>query len=336
MEWESKNIFCHNCKKENLCKCVDSEVEETIKGITVKYIEKKYVCSKCNEEVFDKDAYNYNVFTANDELRKKTDLIRISEIEEILDKYAIGKKPLSLVLGLGEVTIPRYFVSGNPSKEVSDLLKRIKDNPMLFETYLISNKDKLTDITFKKSLNKVTQLMLSSSNSKLYSVALYLIKNIKDFTPLALQKLLYFINGFSNKILDKFLFDELPKAWAYGPVYEKIYNAFSEYKGYPIKLAEVLPDKTSSFTLEEKEYLDKMIEYFGCYSGGVLIDISHLTDPWIEAREGLEEKDSCNNFISAESIEKYFNKVCLEYDIKTVEDIKKYSTDMFEKVSEIM
>lgn len=256
-------------------------------------------------------------------------------MQEILDKYAIGKKPLSLILGLGEVTIPRYFVSGNPSKEVSDLLKRIKDNPMLFETYLISNKDKLTDITFKKSLNKVTQLMLSSSNSKLYSVALYLIKNIKDFTPLALQKLLYFINVFSNKLLDKSLFNELPEARLYGPVYEKIYNAFSEYKGDPIKIAEVFPDNNCNFTLEEKKYLDKMIEYFGCYSGGVLIDMSHLTDPWIEARGGLEEKESCNKLISAESIEEYFNKICEDYDIKTVEDIKKYSTDMFEKVIDI-
>lgn len=71
MEWGTKNIFCRNCKKDTLCQCVDSEVEETIKGIAIKYIEKRYVCSECNEEVFDKEIYNYNVNTANDELRKK-------------------------------------------------------------------------------------------------------------------------------------------------------------------------------------------------------------------------------------------------------------------------
>ena len=40
----------------------------------------------------------------------KDRVITKKEIEEILIKYNIGKKPLSLVLGWGEVTIIRYKI----------------------------------------------------------------------------------------------------------------------------------------------------------------------------------------------------------------------------------
>ena len=47
----------------------------------------------------------------------------IDDIERLMKIYKIGKAPLSLALGFGEVTIPRYLEGQVPSKEYSDIMK---------------------------------------------------------------------------------------------------------------------------------------------------------------------------------------------------------------------
>ncbi len=43
--------------------------------------------------------------------------------------YKIGKAPLSLALGFGEVTIPRYLEGQVPSEEYSDIMKAALSSP---------------------------------------------------------------------------------------------------------------------------------------------------------------------------------------------------------------
>ncbi|MCI9068193.1 MAG: Asp-tRNA(Asn)/Glu-tRNA(Gln) amidotransferase subunit GatC, partial [Lachnospiraceae bacterium] len=45
-------------------------------------------------------------------------------IEKLMKIYKIGKAPLSLALGFGEVTITRYFSGQIPSKEYSDIMRK--------------------------------------------------------------------------------------------------------------------------------------------------------------------------------------------------------------------
>ena len=84
-------------------------------------------------------------------------------------------------------------------------------------------------------------------------------------------------------------------------------------------------------SLEEKKYIDTIIEAFGFYSGSILREMTHMTDPWIESRKGLDDDAFLNRIIDNGSIEKYFKKVCEEYKISNYDDIKKYSDDMFKK-----
>jgi hypothetical protein len=42
--------------------------------------------------------------------REQTKLITVPIIENILDKYDIGKRPLSLLMGWGEGTLTRYLM----------------------------------------------------------------------------------------------------------------------------------------------------------------------------------------------------------------------------------
>lgn len=321
---------CENCLKE-----VDCTYNERLKEINyankkIKFKEKFYICSECNNEFYD-DLHDENVIRANDEIRKITGLIRIDEINDILKKYNIGKKPLSLVLGLGEITITRYLDGQNPTRENSELLKNVLNNPWLYEMYLIVNKDKLTPAAYKKSLGKTKQLEMINEKSKLYSVALYIIDTIKEIDTLSLQKLLYFSNGLSHCFLGNNLIGETAESWRYGPVYKDIYECFSYYQYNKIDYNELCLNVEYNLTTDEKKYLDTIIECFGCYSGAILREMTHLTDPWINTRVGLNDDDSSNRIIDLGEMNLYFDRIYKEYNMKDVCDIRMYSDELFEE-----
>ncbi len=319
-----KKQFCSNCMKDVDCKYNEKIVKENVDGIEIEYLEKYYICNKCRSKIYG-DLLDSNTIAANKELRKKTGLITVDEIKEIMNKYSIGKKPLSLVLGFGEVTLIRYLEGSNPSKENSDILKLILNNPTLFEMYLEVNKDNITQTAYKKSLGKTKQVEFISGQSKIYDVCLYLISKLREIDALSLQKLLYFANGLSNKFLGEHLINVESQAWKYGPVYKEIYDCFSYYGYNKIDYNELIKNSNIKLSDKEKEYLDAIIMDFGFYSGSLLKEMSHLTDPWVDNRKGLAEDESSNRIISLKDMDKYFNKIILEFDIKEIKDISKYS-----------
>ena len=154
--------ICDNCLKKVECEYNEKETTVEINNKKIKYLKKYYICDECGNEFLD-DLYDYDVETVNNELRKINNIITKEEIEEILKKYNIGKKPFSIVLGLGEINVIRYLKGSNPTKEISDLLKNILNNPFLYELYLICNKDKISEVAYKKSLGKTKQLELNNS-----------------------------------------------------------------------------------------------------------------------------------------------------------------------------
>ena len=322
--------FCGHCFKEVECTYNERIKEFEYDNNKFSFLEKYYVCDECHEEFYD-DLNDYNVITANNEMRKFYGTITISEIEEIMEKYNIGKKPLSLILGLGEITITRYLDGQNPTKENSELLKNIKDNPCLYELYLLGNKDKITEVAFKKSLGKTKQLQMDEEHSKLYDSALYIVKKLEDTTPLALQKILYFAQCFSNKLMNKILFVMPAEAWIHGPVYRDIYDCFSYYKNNVINYSELLSEHEFNLDTEEKEYLDSIIKYFGCYSARVLREMTHLTKPWQMARKGLNKDESSNRIIDLKDVDFYVDEISKEYNINKIDDLKQYSIALFEK-----
>ena len=82
---------------------------------------------------------------------------------------------------------------------------------------------------------------------------------------------------------------------------------------------------------KEKEYLDAIIEDFGCYSGTMLKEMTRLTTSWLETREGLNEGYSSERIIDEKDIKEYFSKVYNEYKMSFISDISKYSTHLFKE-----
>ena len=260
-------------------------------------------------------------------------IISKEEIEEILKKYNIGKKPLSLVLGWGEITIIRYLDGNIPNKLHSEVLYSIKNNPNKLLEYLEQNKKLITELAYKKVKLKIEEIEATEDTKNLYLISKHIIATLEDTTPLALQKILYYIDGFCLALLNKQIFEQSPEAWIHGPVYKCIYEKYKDYKFNNINkqnLSKYL--NINTLDKEEMSLIDEVIKCFGCYSGKTLEKMTHLSMSWLNSRNGLDLNSPSNNIINKENIQKEFKDICEKYHIKDYSYISRYSNKLFKKV----
>ena len=325
--------FCETCRDmvEYRIKLIDKE--KKIKGSTVKYTAKVAYCDICKEEIFIPELRDYNLKALDAAYRKKEDLISVKDLEKILSKYNIGKRPLSLLLGWGEGTLTRYLDGDIPTKPYSNTLKRILEDEQHYRELLDANKSNISEVAYRKSMaaaEKVSRDSITNEN-KLEVASKYLLIQASEITPLALQKLLYFAQGFQKAFTGQFMFKEDCEAWVHGPVYRMIYEQYKNYGCYPIGEKELACDQ-AILTEDEVEMLNHIVHYFGCYSGKVLEFMTHTEEPWRMARRGLESWENSDRIIEKELIGSYFYNVKEKYRMLNLTDIKDYSKDLFSKL----
>ena len=136
-----------------------------------------------------------------------------------------GHQRLKVLLDLGQTEIDCVVVDLDPVS-YTHLLQKIYDDPAYYKELLEKNKDNLKSLqAYEKSKRKVQELLgeENKTGSKLDSIIQYLLYKCEDITPLALQKALYYVQGFYYAFEGRFLFEEDCEAWVHGPVYRDIY-----------------------------------------------------------------------------------------------------------------
>jgi len=146
----------------------------------------------------------------------------------------------------------------------------------------------------------------------IFDVANFFLKIVdrdsgSTITPLKLQKILYYAQGYHLAINGEALFQEDFEAWAHGPANPAIYDKYKEY-GYN---AIDVPKED----IESKGFNDKLVDFlydiwntFGIYDGKYLEELTHTEEPWLKAREGYKPGESCNNIITKESMRIFFSE----------------------------
>lgn len=328
--------FCEKCRDMVEYYVREKVMTKNIKGKEVNYKGKVAYCDECKSEIFVAEIRDYNLMKLDEAFREEEDLITVSEIELILEKYDIGKRPLSLLLGWGELTLTRYLDGDIPTKQYSDTLKEILNNPYYMKELLEKNKGKIKDIAYRKTSvaiadTKADGLFNIDSINKIDNIVKYLLVNSSDITPLALQKLLYYCQGFFKIFTGEFLFSNDCEAWVHGPVYKNIYHKYKNYGCAPI-FSEGNEQEDINLTRLEKEVLDNVLRNFGCYSGTILEKMTHVELPWAKTRIGLDDKENSNRIIEKDLIVEYFSGVKDKYNMLNVSDIRDYSMDLFKKI----
>ncbi len=142
-----------------------------------------------------------------------------------------------------------------------------------------------------------------------FSVANFFL-NIVDrdsgstITPLKLQKILYYAQGYYLAINGKELFNEDFQAWAHGPANPEIYDKYKKY-GFNV-IDSPTKDEIPLFDNELVDFLYSIWETFGIYDGKYLENMTHQEKPWIEARNGFQPGEMCTKIISKKSMRDFF------------------------------
>ncbi|MHB8172095.1 MAG: hypothetical protein ACYDG6_11240 [Thermincolia bacterium] len=149
MERNFEKGYCHICDNDVPVTLKKDLQDNLIKGIKVTTLIEHAICGQCGSEVYIAELNDANLDKIDQNFRQKTGRILASELKELLEKYQIGAKPLSLLLNWGECTIPRYLKGQIPNKEHSDKLKSL-NHPHHFYDIFVANKEVLTGVSKNK------------------------------------------------------------------------------------------------------------------------------------------------------------------------------------------
>lgn len=327
--------FCVECREETLYRIQRVPCIKSIKGKEYVFEISEAVCEKCGEPVSISGLMDSNAQEIDRQYRLQEGIVSIEDIQNLMEVYRIGKAPLSQALGFGEITITRYLAGQVPSKEYSDIIRRALESPKFMADKLNENLDKIGDTAYKKSMNAVKELEpLFALSEKMLLTISYIFKTAEEVTPLALQKMLYFIQGIYMVLFNVELFSEDCEAWAHGPVFRDVYDVFKSFKYNPIDDTRfaMLQNRFSELSDNVKQVINLVVDSFGMYSGKTLERITHGEAPWRDARANCLPDEPSNEIISKESIKQYFSEVAKKYDIRSVSGIRCYINSRLQTV----
>src|SRR5271156_5614962 len=118
-------------------------------------------------------------------------------------------------------------------------------------------------------------------------VAAYILEKQPKRHPITawkLQKLIYYCQAWSLVWDEKPLFKEKILAWANGPAVKELYN---QHKGM-FYVKEMPKGHAEHLSINQKDTIDHVLKAYGDKTAQWLSDLTHMEEPWIEARKGLK------------------------------------------------
>lgn len=309
------------------------KVKVIVKNLEIEFEESYKVDVSTGEEIFDRQLEIENDTKLYDIYKKKKGLLSITEIKEIREKYGMNQKEYAAVLGVGEVTINR-FENGAIQTEATDAIIRLSAEPENMRNLLLKRQNDIPKDVYNKYMDKVMEIL----EIKAHKIAKFELKNMKSkefetinildvadkivekynekykeikkeynvetneeyITPLKLQKLLYYVQGLALHIYNKPAFENKIIAWSYGPVSEEIYYKYKTKRKSPIDTLAKCKEISNGLN----DIIDIVVNDYGKYSAGSLIDLTHSEQPW--------KSTDINEEITQSSIKEYFDKVYAE------------------------
>lgn len=146
---------------------------------------------------------------------------------------------------------------------------------------------------------------------RVFDVAAYILEKKGVLSTMKLQKLVYYSQAWSLVWDEKPLFKEDIEAWANGPV---VRDLFYYHRGrYEIDSMEI--GNPRLLDQEQRETVDAVLDYYGDKSAQWLIELTHLEDPWIQAREGLHPLERGNRVIPLDAMAFYYSSLPVEDEL---------------------
>ena len=142
---------------------------------------------------------------------------------------------------------------------------------------------------------------------KVLDVASYILKRTNAITVMKLQKLVYYSQAWSLVWDEKKLFSEKIEAWANGPVVPTLYAA---HRG-KFEVSRMPGGDCRKLDESQRETVDSVVKYYGQMSSQQLSELTHLEDPWKNARDsaGLLPAERGSTVISHAAMMEYYSSL---------------------------
>ena len=148
---------------------------------------------------------------------------------------------------------------------------------------------------------------MSKTTVKAIDVAAYILRKQNGMPAMKLQKLVYYSQAWSLVWDDKPIFRDRIEAWANGPVIRNLYNA---HRG-KYQISRIPSGKSRLLDDNQRETVDVVIDYYGNKSSHWLSDLTHMEDPWCDARKkaGLIDGQRGHACITQASMAEYYSSL---------------------------
>ncbi len=264
-----------------------------------------------------------------DSSKKSGDSITREELTGLLDKYDIGKKPLSKLLGWGETTILLYLKDGEelPDNEYTRRLKRLYAYPVEYLELLNSGEDRISSVAKRRSISAVKGLF---PRTPIFEAAEY-VEGYHDtkivgndgekMSLLRLETILFWSQIVSLCLFDKPLFDDDYVPSRTGLPYRSVQD---RVLGYHCLIPEGLyEEKIEDITrfdegqLEVLRFMTDLFDWFGTSALSALAEAEHyrLCGP-----RGARKRRSA----SKDMLKKCYGEVFKQSKVKKLKDVELY------------
>lgn len=123
-------------------------------------------------------------------------------------------------------------------------------------------------------------------------------------TNLRLQKLLYYVQGWSLAHRGRPMFSDEIQAWKYGPVVPTVYRRLQSNNDKPISPRGIKCEMSKL----DVAFVASVWEDYKTYSAVGLLRMTHKEAPWIDARPGLPEDANSSARITQKSMRAFFSQ----------------------------
>jgi putative zinc finger/helix-turn-helix YgiT family protein len=160
-------MYCPICGEEHEVELRESDNILKIKDEDIKYKEKYYYCNNVKENnCFTKNNMMFeNILCAKDNYRKSHGLLTSSEIKNLRNKFNLSQAEFSFILGLGEITITRYETKQIQDVSIDQILRYVKNNPMILLEYLEKRKNRFSENRYNEIKENIKNVAVNNINN---------------------------------------------------------------------------------------------------------------------------------------------------------------------------
>jgi len=142
--------------------------------------------------------------------------------------------------------------------------------------------------------------------ASVFDAAAYILEKQGGMTAMKLQKLVYYAQAWSLVWDQRPLFRDRIEAWANGPVSPDLYEwhrgRFSVEPGS-------CPGDPDRLDADARETIDVVLAYYGEKHPRWLSDLTHMEDPWRNARRGIPDGDRSNQELTHAAMAEYYGSL---------------------------